>query len=62
MVAQAFNPSTLKAEAGRPLSSRPTWSTYQVSGYQVLNRETLSRKKQKQKQLQLAFINSIKNF
>jgi hypothetical protein len=27
VVAQAFNPSTQEAEAGRFLSSRPAWST-----------------------------------
>jgi hypothetical protein len=27
MVVHAFNPSTLEAEAGRFLSSRPAWST-----------------------------------
>jgi hypothetical protein len=27
VVAQAFNPSTLEAQAGKFLSSRPTWST-----------------------------------
>jgi hypothetical protein len=27
MVAQAFNPSTREAEAGKFLSSRPAWST-----------------------------------
>jgi hypothetical protein len=27
VVAQAFNPSTWEAEAGRFLSSRPAWST-----------------------------------
>jgi hypothetical protein len=49
MVAHAFNPSTREAEAGRFLSSRPAWSTKWVPGEPGLNRETLSRKKQKKK-------------
>ena len=32
MVVQAFNPSTLEAEAGRSLSSRSAWSTELVPG------------------------------
>jgi hypothetical protein len=38
----AFNPSTQEVEAGKPLSSRPAWSTelQNSEGY----RETLSKK------------------
>ena len=51
MVAHAFNPSTLEAEAGGFLSSRPAWSTEYVPGQAGLHRETLSRKtKNKTKQ------------
>jgi hypothetical protein len=45
VVAHAFNPSTLEAEAGRFLISRPAWSTGQPGLY----RETLSQKKKKKK-------------
>jgi hypothetical protein len=44
VVAHAFNPSTLEAEAGRFLSSRPAWYTKWVPGQPGLYRETLSRK------------------
>jgi hypothetical protein len=44
MVAHAFNPSALEAEAGRFLSSRPLWSTKWVPGHPGLCRETLSWK------------------
>ena len=46
VVAHAFNPSTLEAEAGDFLSLRPTWSTGQPGLY----RETLSRKTKTNKQ------------
>jgi hypothetical protein len=50
MVAHAFNPSTLEAEAGGFLSSRPAWSTKWVPRQPGLYRETLSQKtKNKQK-------------
>jgi hypothetical protein len=49
VVAQAFNPSTQEAEAGRFLSLRPDWSTKWFPGQPGLYRETLSQKKQKQK-------------
>jgi hypothetical protein len=49
VVAQAFNPSTWEAEAGRFLSSRPTWSTELVPGQPGLHRETLSQKDKKKK-------------
>ena len=39
VVVQVFNPSTLEAEAGGFLNSRPAWSTQRVPG---LHRETLS--------------------
>jgi hypothetical protein len=48
MVADAFNPSTREAEAGRFLSLRPAWSTQRVPGQPGLHRETLSRKTNKQ--------------
>ena len=35
----AFNPSTPKAEAGRPLSLRPAWPTEQVQGQPSLGNE-----------------------
>jgi hypothetical protein len=44
MVAHAFDPSTLEAEAGRFLSLRPSWSTKWVPGQPALYRETLSWK------------------
>jgi hypothetical protein len=50
VVAHAFNPSTWEAEAGGFLSSRPAWSTEGVPAQPELHRETLSQKKQKQKQ------------
>jgi hypothetical protein len=51
VVVQAFNPSTLKAEEGRFLSSRSAWSTKWVPGQPGLYRETLSQKnKQTNKQ------------
>jgi hypothetical protein len=50
MVAQAFNPRTREAEAGRFLSSRPAWSTKWVPGQPGLHRETLSRKIKTNKQ------------
>jgi hypothetical protein len=54
VVAHAFNLSTLEAEAGRFLSSRPAWSIKWVLGQSGLYRETLSQKtkgKQKEKNL-----------
>jgi hypothetical protein len=51
MVAHVFNPSIWEAEAGGFLSSRPTWSTKWVPGQPGLHRETLSRKKQTNKQI-----------
>ena len=42
VVARAFNPSTWEAEAGRSLSSRPTWSTERVPGQPGPHSETLS--------------------
>jgi hypothetical protein len=50
VVVHAFNPSTRETEAGRFQSSRPAWSTEWVPGQPGLHRETLSWKKQKQKQ------------
>jgi hypothetical protein len=49
VVAHTFNPSTLEAEAGRFLSSKPAWSTEWVPGQPGLHRETLSRKNKKEK-------------
>jgi hypothetical protein len=56
VVAQAFNPSTWEAEAGRFLSSRPTWSTELVPGQPGLHRETLSQKDKKKKKKSFHFI------
>ena len=39
LVAHAFNPSTLEAEASRSLSSRPAWTTELVPGLLRLHRE-----------------------
>ena len=50
MVAHTFNPITLKAEAGRFLSSRPAWSTKGGPGQQGIYRETLEPNKQTNKQ------------
>jgi hypothetical protein len=47
VVAHTFNPSTWEAEAGRFLSSRPTWSTNWVPGQPGLQRNPVSEKKQK---------------
>jgi hypothetical protein len=49
VVAHTFIPSTWEAEAGRFLSSRPAWSTEWVPGLPGLHRETLSRKKEKER-------------
>jgi hypothetical protein len=54
VVGHAFNPSTWEAEAGGFLSSRPAWSTKWVPGQPGLHRETLSRKKPKNKTKQKA--------
>jgi hypothetical protein len=48
-VAHTADPSTLEAEAGESLSSRPAWSTERVPGHPGLHRETLSQKTNKQK-------------
>jgi hypothetical protein len=57
VVANAFNPSTLEAEAGGFLSSRPAWSTDWVPGQPGLHRETLFRKtKNKTKQNLISFL------
>jgi hypothetical protein len=50
-VADAFNPSTQKAEAGRFLSSRPAWSTYKVSSRtaRAIQRNPVSKKQKKPK-------------
>lgn len=42
MVVHSFNPSPRETEAGRPVSSRPNWSTYQVPGQPGMHSETLS--------------------
>jgi hypothetical protein len=47
MVAHAFNPSTLEAEAGGSLSSRPAWSPELVLVQPGLLRETMSPKQNK---------------
>jgi hypothetical protein len=58
LVAQAFNPSTREAEAGRFLSLRPAWSTKWVPGQPELHTETLSRKT-KQTNKRISIGNSI---
>jgi hypothetical protein len=52
-VVHAFNPSTQEAEAGRFLSSRPTWSTKWVPGQPRLHRETLSQKTTKKREREI---------
>jgi hypothetical protein len=47
VVELAFNPSTWEAEAGEFLSLRPAWSTEWVPGQPGLYRETLSREKKR---------------
>jgi hypothetical protein len=47
LVAHAFNPSTLEAEAGIFLSSRPTWSTKWVPGQPGLERNPVSKNQKK---------------
>ena len=47
VVAQVFNPSTQKAEAGRSLSSRLVWSTKQVPGQPEQHRQTQVQKQNK---------------
>jgi hypothetical protein len=49
VVVHDFNPSTLEAEAGGFLSSRPAWSIEWVPGQPGIYRETLSRKTKKKK-------------
>jgi hypothetical protein len=49
MVAQTFYPSTLKAEAGKSLSSRPAWSIERVPGHPGLHRVPLSRNTKERK-------------
>jgi hypothetical protein len=53
VVMHAFNPSTWEAEAGRFLSSRTAWSTECVPGQPELQRETLSKKKNTTKQVEV---------
>jgi hypothetical protein len=44
-VEHSFNLSTQETEEGRPLSSRPAWSTEGVPGQPGLHRETVSKNK-----------------
>ena len=44
VLAHAFNPSTLEAEAGGALSLRPAWSTEGVPGQLRLHKETCLEK------------------
>ena len=46
-MAHTFNPSSLEAEAGRSLSSRPACSTSSIPGQSGLKRKTVLRKKTK---------------
>ena len=48
-MAHSLNPSSWEAEAGRFLSSKPTWSTERVPGQPGLHREMPSQKAIKQK-------------
>ena len=48
VMAHAFNPSTLEAEAGISVSSRPAWSTRASSRPQTY-REILSQKTKRKK-------------
>jgi hypothetical protein len=50
VVVHTFNPSTQEAEAGRSLSSRPAWSTEQVSGQPGLEKPKRERKEKKRKE------------
>jgi hypothetical protein len=56
--AQAFYPSTWKAENGKSLSSKPAWSTEQVP---EPHRETLSCKQQKQQKRKMTKLNQTRN-
>ena len=47
MVAHAFNPSTLEAEAGGSLSSRPAWSTELVQDSQGYTEKSCLQRKKK---------------
>jgi hypothetical protein len=49
VVAHAFNPSTWEAEAGGFLSSRPAWSRVSSRTARAIQRNPVSKKKQKQK-------------
>ena len=56
MVVHAFNLSIPEAEADRSLSSRPAWSTEQVTGQPGIHRKTLSQNKTKQNKTKLTCI------
>jgi hypothetical protein len=49
VVAHAFNPSTREAEAGRFLSSRPTWSRVSSRTARAIQRNPAWKKKKKKK-------------
>jgi hypothetical protein len=44
-----FDPSSREAEAGGSMSSKPAWSTEQVTGWPELHQETPSQKLKKEK-------------
>jgi hypothetical protein len=50
MVAWAFNPSTQEAEAGRSLSSRPTWSINLSELYTQRNPVLKNRERDRQRE------------
>ena len=49
IVVYTFNPSTLEAEAGRFLSSRPAWSTKVCTEKPCLKKSKKKKKKKKKK-------------
>ena len=49
VVALAFNPSTVEAEAGRSLSLRPAWSTEGVTEQPGLHRETKKKERKRER-------------
>jgi hypothetical protein len=50
VVAHAFNPRTWEAEAGRFLSSRPSWSTVSSRTARAIQRNPVSKNQKKKKE------------